>query len=189
LGANQNVTILLDEAARGSESASAELLAQVYGELKVLAEGLFRDQKPWGTLQPTAVVHEAYLRLVGQEITASNRAQFFALASKAMRSVLVDHARSRGRVKRGNGWERVSFEAIGETPLSSVGVPVEEVALALDELAALDERKARLVELRFFGGMTSEQAADVLDISRSTAAEEWRTARAWLHHRLKDRLG
>jgi len=178
--------VLLDEAASGSTSASAEVLVRLYEELRELAAALFRDQSPGGTLQPTALVHEAYLRLVDQDIAASSRAQFFVLATKAMRSVLVDHARARGRAKRGGGRERVALEAIDETPLSVSGVPIEDIDAALAELASFDERKAQLVELRFFGGLTADQAAEVLGIARSTAAEEWRVARAWLHHRLLD---
>ena len=178
------VTRLLARAAGGSDSAAAELLEMVYEQLRELAGAMFRDQRPGGTLQPTALVHETYLRLVGQEIDWSSRAQFFVVASKAMRSILVDHARSRGRAKRGAGWERVTIDVADETPMASGGVPIEAIDGALEALAALDERKARLVELRFFGGLTSEQAADVVGISRSTAAEEWRVARAWLHQRL-----
>lgn len=183
------VTQLLERAAAGSESASVELLSRVYEELRGLASAMFRDQRPGGTMQPTALVHEAYLKLVGQEIEWVSRGQFFVVATKAMRSILVDHARARGRAKRGGGWQRVSIDAAGETPApEGGGVPVEAIDAALVELAELDERKARLVELRFFGGLTGEQAADVLGIARSTAAEEWRVARAWLHQRLREEV-
>ena len=102
-----------------------------------------------------------------------------------MRSILVDHARSRHRAKRGGGWQRVTLEAVDATPAMQDGVDIESIDQALAALAQLDPRKARLVELRFFGGLTSEEAAEVLDISRSTAAEEWRVARAWLLQRLE----
>jgi len=176
--------VLLAEAAHGSPAAASDLLELVYDELHALARAMFADQRAGGTLQPTALVHEAYLRLVRQEIEWSSRAQFFVIASKAMRSILVDSARGRRRGKRGGDWKRVSLTAADETPAPFDEVPVEAIDAALLELADLDERKARLVELRFFGGLSCEQAAEVLGVARSTVAEEWRTARAWLHHRL-----
>ncbi|MCA9284272.1 MAG: sigma-70 family RNA polymerase sigma factor [Phycisphaerales bacterium] len=182
---NEKVTLLLERAAAGSDSAAGELLELVYEELRRLAGGMFRDQRPGGTLQPTALVHEAYIKLVGQDIAWSSRAQFFVVATQAMRSILVDHARSRHRAKRGGGWQRVTLEAVDATPAMQDGVDIESIDQALAALAQLDPRKARLVELRFFGGLTSEEAAEVLDISRSTAAEEWRVARAWLYQRLE----
>lgn len=183
------VTQLLEKAAAGSETAAAELLARVYDELRALAGAMFRDQKAGGTLQPTALVHEAYLKLVGQEIEWTSRGQFFVVATKAMRSILIDHARARNRAKRGGGWQRVTLEAAGDTPVpGDGGAPVEAIDAALTELAELDPRKARVVELRFFGGLTGEQAADVLGIARSTAADEWRVARAWLYQRLRSEV-
>jgi RNA polymerase sigma factor (TIGR02999 family) len=185
--AQQTVTRLLNNAAEGRSSAAAELLPIVYEELRALAASFFRDQKSGHTLQPTALVHEAYVKLVDQTIAWSSRNQFFAVAAKAMRSILVDHARSKGREKRGGDWQRVSLSA---DPSGSDGdeLPVEAIDTALKRLADLDERKARLVELRFFGGLTLEEAADVLGLARSTAAEDWRMARAWLYDELKDEL-
>jgi len=182
---HEHVTLLLERAAGGSDSAAGELLELVYEELRGLAGGMFRDQRPGGTLQPTALVHEAYLKLVGQDIAWSSRAQFFVVATKAMRSILVDHARSRGRDKRGGGWQRVTLQAVDATPATANGVDIESIDEALASLADLDPRKAQLVELRFFGGLTAEEAAEVIGISRSTAAEEWRVARAWLYQRLE----
>lgn len=183
------ITQLLSRAAGGSASAASDLLVMVYDELHAIARAMFADQRAGGTLQPTALVHEAYLRLVRQDVDWSSRSQFFVIASKAMRSILVDHARGRGRDKRGGGWRRVALTVADETPSPAEsgpnGVPIEAIDAALTALAELDERKARLVELRFFGGLSSEQAAEVLGISRSTAAEDWRTARAWLHQRLQ----
>lgn len=167
-------------------SAAAELLAIVYDELRSLASGFFRDQKPGHTLQPTALVHEAYLRLVDQSIEWQNRNQFFVVAAKAMRSILVDHARTRGREKRGGSFKRIPLNEADATPAMVDESTVLDIDEAMIRLAELDERKARLVELRFFGGLTSEQAADALGISRSTAAEEWRMARAWLYAQLQD---
>jgi len=192
MSAERPVTQLLVEASNGSPSATSELLVLVYDQLHELATAMFRDQSARCTLQPTALVHEAYVRLVHQQIDWSSRAQFFAVAAKAMRSVLVDHARARGRAKRGGDHQRITMtvaderhaeaaDRIVELPIDTIGA----IDTALDELARLDRRKADLVELRFFGGLTSEQAADVLGISRSTAAEDWRLARAWLHARLE----
>jgi len=184
------VTTLLERAATGCETAAAELLVRVYDELRSLASHLIRDQRAGGTLQPTALVHEAYLKLVGLEIEWSSRAQFFVVATRAMRSILVDHARAHGRAKRGGGWRRLTIEVAEDTPSAGVSqLPIEAIDEALSELASLDGRKARLVELRFFGGLTGEQAADVLGIARSTAAEEWRIARAWLYRRLGAETG
>lgn len=181
--AQQTVTRLLN---LGGGAAADELLPLVYDELKGLAARYLRDERVGHTLQPTALVHEAYVRLVDRtSVQWAGRKQFFVTAAKAMRNILVDHARGKGRAKRGGGWKRVEMEPAAEPG----GAAAEADLVALDEalarLTMLDERKARLVELRFFAGMTAEDAADVLGISRSTAAEEWRMARAWLHVQLE----
>lgn len=183
----QTITRLLNHAAGGGASASAELLPLVYDELRALAATFFRDQKRGHTLQPTALVHEAYLKLVDQTIEWSSRNQFFVVAARAMRSILVDHARGKGRIKRGGELERVAL-ASEPAACEADALPIEAIDAALSRLAALDERKAQLVELRFFGGLTGDEAADVLGLARSTAAEEWRMARAWLYAELKDEL-
>lgn len=187
---------MLADAAAGSGTAAAELLPIVYDELRALAESCFRDQKPGHTLQATALVHEAYLKLVdesgdiappeGRTPEGRNRRQFFALAAQAMRSILVDHARGKLRQKRGGGNQRISLEEADQTPVELDDVTVLAIDTAMTKLAQLDERKAKLVELRFFGGLTADEAAEVLGIARSTAAEEWRMARAWLHRELRD---
>jgi RNA polymerase sigma factor (TIGR02999 family) len=158
----------------------------VYDELRELASKFFRDQRPGNTLQPTALVHEAYMKLVDQSIQWQNRNQFFVVAAKAMRSILVDHARARGALKRGGDQHRVPLNDADQTPAELDEPMILAIDEAMTRLAAMDERKARLVELRFFGGLTSDQAADALDIARSTAAEEWRMARAWLYAQLQD---
>lgn len=192
---------MLADAAAGSGTAAAELLPIVYDELRALAESCFRDQKPGHTLQATALVHEAYLKLVdesgdiappeartpeGKNPEGRNRRQFFALAAQAMRSILVDHARGKLRQKRGGGNQRISLEEADQTPVELDDVTVLAIDTAMTKLAQLDARKAKLVELRFFGGLTADEAAEVLGIARSTAAEEWRMARAWLHRELRD---
>lgn len=180
------VTQLLNRAAAEGQSVAAELLPIIYDELRALASSMFRDQREGHTLQPTALVHEAYLKLVNQPIDWSGRGQFFVVASMAMRSILVDHARTRGRQKRGGGARRVPLSQLDPTPTSLDEDTVLAIDEAMERLAQLDERKARLVELRFFGGLTGDEAADVLGIARSTAAEEWRLARAWLHLQLSE---
>ncbi len=186
MGRPDMVTQLLNRAALEGDAAIAELLPIVYDELRALASAVFRNQSPGHTLQPTALVHEAYLKLVNQPIDWSGRGQFFVVAAMAMRSILVDHARGRGRLKRGGGAKRVSLSEIDPTPQTLDAETVLAIDEAMKMLAELDERKARLVELRFFGGLSSDEAADVLGISRSTAAEDWRLARAWLHLRLRE---
>lgn len=169
------------------ESATSELLPIIYAELHALAESFFRDQKPGHTLQPTALVHEVYLKLVDQTISWTSRSQFFVVAARAMRSILVDHARGKNRAKRGGDYQRVPLD-IDPSALEQKEPPIEAIDTVLARLSDLDERKARLVELRFFGGLTLDQAAEVLNLARSTAAEEWRIARAWLYTELKDEL-
>ena len=191
----QEATRLLNRASEGELAAAADLLPLVYAELCSLAESFFRNERRDHTLQPTALVHEAYARLVDQSsIEFKSRNQFFVLAAKAMRNILVDHARARNRLKRGGGgnWKVVTIGQIelaiaeaNDAPGSSSGVDLEDVHEALARLHALDERKAQLVELRFFAGLKIEAAADVLGIARSTATEDWRMARAWLHRELR----
>jgi RNA polymerase sigma-70 factor, ECF subfamily len=190
----REATRLLNRASDGEIAAAADLLPMVYDELRALAEHFFRNERDSHTLQPTALVHEAYMRLVDQKsIEWKSRNQFFAVAAKAMRNILVDHARAKGRLKRGGEWQQVTMNAV-EATMSFGGVEDEELDMerlnaALEELAALDERKARLVELRFFAGLSEKDAAEVLDIARSTASEHWRMARAWLHRAMKRDTG
>jgi RNA polymerase sigma factor (TIGR02999 family) len=182
--ADQNITRLLNELARGRVEAEADVMPLVYDELRALASACFRRERADHTLQPTALVHEAWLRLIGgQEMHFDSRRHFYGLAAKAMRNILVNHARDRQRQKRGGGWDRIALDAADDTP-AVTGASRDVDVLAIDEaltlLASMDERKARLVELRFFAGLSLEDAATVLDISRSVASDDWRLARAWL---------
>ena len=177
-----DVTRLLQAWSDGDSAALDELLPVVYRELHRQAERYMRAQSPGHTLQATALVNEAYLRLAGREpVDWKSRAHFFGVAAKAMRSILVDHARARQASKRGGGADPVTLAAdeAGAQP-----VEVLELDETLQRLAELDPRKATLVELRWFGGLSIEEAAEVLAVSTATAKREWRTARAWLRREL-----
>lgn len=164
----------------------AHLVERVYEQLRHLAGGYFQHERASHTLQPTALVHEAYLRLAEQDnVTWRSEGQFYVLAARAMRNILIDHARTKKRDKRGGGWNRVQIETI-DGAIQSDKVDLIALDEALNTLAEFDRGKARLVELRFFAGMTLEDAADALGIARSTASEHWRMARAWLHRQLDE---
>jgi RNA polymerase sigma factor (TIGR02999 family) len=170
----------LSDFGSGDQEAVRDLLPKVYDELRRLAGTHLAAERTGHTLQPTALVHEAYVRLAERPAASiTDRAHFFRLASKVMRQILVDHARSRAAAKRGAGAERVTLSEAADMPSGS-DIDLLELEDALDRLAGLSVTKARLVELRFFGGLTIEEAAATLDISRTQATREWRTARAWL---------
>jgi len=178
------VTQLLVEVGRGDQSALDELFPLVYRELRRLADSYLRNERPDHTLQATALVHEAYLRLVDQtSISWQNRAHFFSVAAQVMRHILVDHARSHQRAKRGSGARKLSLdEAISFFKEKDINlVALDE---ALTELAKLDPQQSRIVELRFFGGLTIEEIAEVLKISPATVSREWALAKIWLHREL-----
>ena len=175
------VTQLLLDWRNGDKEALDRVLPLVYGELRRLAAGYLSREGVGHTLQPTALVHEAYLRLVDQrQVDWRNRAQFLGIAASMMRRILVNHARDRRAAKRGGDAERVSLSLV-DTP--SGGSDVDLIALedALHRLAALDPRKAQVVELKFFGGLTTEEIAEVLQVSGATVEREWSFARAWLY--------
>lgn len=168
----------------GDESALARLLPLVYDELHTLASKHLRGERPDHTLQPTALIHEAYLRLVGADVQWEGRVHFFAVAAQTMRRILVDHARARGRAKRGGGAQPITLdEALAVSPEPTVDVvAIDE---ALERLSALDPRKARVVELHFFGGMTYDETAAALGVSAATVDRELRVAKAWLYRELR----
>jgi RNA polymerase sigma factor (TIGR02999 family) len=170
----------------GDESALEMLTPIVHEELRRLAHHYMNGERPGHTLQTTALVNEAYLRLVNQKRAKfENRAQFFALAATLMRHILVDHARSRRYLKRGGGAQRVS---LGHALAVRADRDEDLVALdaALDRLAAIDARKSKVVELRFFGGLSVEETAEMLDVSAVTVMREWRMAKAWLYNSLSE---
>jgi RNA polymerase sigma factor (TIGR02999 family) len=179
------VTRLLAKWKDGDEAAMQQLVPIVHDELRRLARRHMAGERPGHTLQPTALVNEAYLRLVDlKQMQWQNRAHFFAMASRLMRRILVDFARSRGYQKRGGGAQQVSFtEALGVAE----GAPTNVVALddALEALALVDERKSRIVELRFFGGLSIEETAEVLNVSRETVKRDWKFAKMWLLRHLR----
>jgi RNA polymerase sigma factor (TIGR02999 family) len=173
-------TRLLIELGRGDRSAADRLLQLVYDELRDLASAFFRRERANHTLQPTALVHEAYLRLVTPGVQNwESRAHFMAVAAKAMRNALVDHARAKKAAIRGGNTPTLLLEP-DLIPADGPGFDTLALEEALDRLAALDQRKAKVVESRFFGGMTMEETALVLGVSISTVEADWRMARAWL---------
>ena len=179
-----DITALLQAWSAGNPNALAELMPVVYAELHRLARARLRGERGHHTLQATALVNETYLRLVGQtRIDWLNRAQFFGTAAELMRRILVDHARERGSAKRGGAAMRVELdEALGAAEARDVDVLALDIAL--DRLERLDARQCRLVVLRFFGGLTIDEAAAVLDVSPATAKREWLTAKMWLRREL-----
>lgn len=180
----ENVTQLLLDWSKGDERALSELMDLVYAELRGLAERYLRRERPDGVLQATALVHDAYIRLIDQRrVQWQNRAHFFGVAAQMMRRILVDHARSRDAQKRGGGRQRFSLSDV----VAATGEPevdLVELDQALTKLTAIDEQQARIVELRFFSGLTIEETAAALGISPATVKREWRTAKAWLHREL-----
>jgi RNA polymerase sigma factor (TIGR02999 family) len=185
-----DVTRILEAIEGGDARAAGELLPAVYEELRRLAARRLAQERPGQTLQPTALVHEAYLRLVGpgdgNPAGWQGRAHFFAAAAEAMRRILIDHARRKAAERHGGQSKRVALTDVADAQLA-VEPPSEDV-LALDEalgkLAAEDPAKADLVKLRYFAGLTLEQAANTLGLSRATAARHWAYARAWLHQEI-----
>lgn len=170
--------------AKPEETSLPEMMPRVYEELRSLAASFFRDERRDHTLQPTALVHEAYLRLIDQEkIDWSNRAQFFAMAARMMRRILVDHARATRTEKRGDGEKPLSLDAALEI---FDGAAVDTLALhqSLQELEARDPRQGQIVELRFFAGLTVAETAEALTISPATVKREWNFAKVWLEREM-----
>jgi len=179
-----DVTALLDDWSRGNHDALDQLLPLVYAELRRIAARQLRKERAGHTLQPTALVHEVYLRLVNQrQVNWRSRAHFYGVASQVMRRILVDHARRRGAAKRRAGTACVTIDAAHDVSASNE-TPVLALDEALGRLEKVDPALGRLVELRAFGGLTIEEAAHLLQISPSTAKRQWRTARAWLTREL-----
>jgi RNA polymerase sigma factor (TIGR02999 family) len=183
-----DVTRLLQKWSSGDQEALNELMPAVYAEVRKLARSYLRRERPDHTLQATALVNEAYLRLIDQrQVRWNNRAHFFGIAAQMMRRVLVDHARSRNADKRGNGEAPVVLDEALEVAANAQNVDVMALDEALQALAALDERQSRIVELRFFGGLSIEETAEVVGLSPATVKREWAAARLWLRRELERR--
>jgi RNA polymerase sigma factor (TIGR02999 family) len=185
----EDVTVLLAELAKGNEEAASRLIPLVYTELRRLAGSYMRRERGDHTLQATALVHEAYLKLVEQRsVDWQSRAHFFGIAAQVMRRILVDHARGHLRKKRGGGQRSVPIdEALVFAPEQSL--ELVKLDQALERLTKLDPRQGKIVELRFFGGLTVEQTADLLGISPKTVKRDWSVAKAWLHGELRQTDG
>lgn len=176
-----DITRLLLAWSNGRREALDDLMPIVYADLRRVAAGYMRRETPGHALQPTALVHEAYVRLIDQrQVKWRNRAHFFGVAAGMMRRILVDNARRRRADKRGGGWERVTLA--GDEAAADTHKEIDVLALheALERLAAFDPQQARIVELRYFGGLTIEETAEVVGISPATVVREWTIAKAWL---------
>ncbi|MCB1024073.1 MAG: sigma-70 family RNA polymerase sigma factor [Acidobacteria bacterium] len=181
-----DITLILQQVSEGDESAKEHLIAVVYDELKRQARIYLLGERKNHTLQPTALVHETYLRLVNQnKVEWKNRNHFFAIAARLMRRILIDYARSRSAEKRGGSNTRFSLDdkQISTTQRSSALIALDD---ALERLSAIDPRKARIVEMKFFGGLNESEIAEIEEVSTRTLRREWRIARLWLYRELRD---
>lgn len=182
---SENVTQLLLDWRSGKEEALDQLMPLVYDELRRLASHYMRSERPEHTLQATAVVNEAYIRLVDLKVSWQDRTHFFAVAARLMRRLLVDHARAQHRVKRDSGGPKLSLDNAAE--VSSKPAPdLLVLDEALTQLATFDQRKSQIIELHFFGGLSNDEVAEALGISRATVQREMRLAKAWLKLQLKN---
>ena len=180
------VTQILHEWSGGDADAPARLMPFVYDELRRQARNYLSKERAAQTLQPTALVHEAYLRLIDQtRVSWQNRAHFFGIAANMMRRILVDHARAHATNKRGGAAVRLSIDDV-QIPLEQRAADLVALDEALEELSKFDERKARIVEMRFFGGLTDEEIAEVLGVTSRTVWRDWKTARLWLFRELSN---
>ncbi len=181
----QGITHLLVEWRNGNKQALDAILPLVYTELRRIAIGRLRLERPGHTLQPTALVHEAYLRLIEQDhVDWKNRAQFFGIAAEMMRRILINHAVAKQAEKRGGDAVKVSLSVVDYVFHNQQDVDILALDEAMRRLAAFDARKSRLVELKFFGGLSIEEIAEVLEVSHATVEREWAIARAWLYREI-----
>jgi RNA polymerase sigma-70 factor (ECF subfamily) len=186
--ASEPITLALHDLAKGDASALDRVMPMVYSELRNLAGHYLRQERKEHTLQPTALVHEAYFRLLGEnQPEYQNRAHFLGVAAHAMRQILIDHARTRNAAKRGGGQAVFSIDECMDAPLERPSALIQ-VDDALQALEAHDQRKAQLIEMRFFGGMTAEESAEVLNLPVQKVRAELRIAQAWLKRELDQRV-
>jgi RNA polymerase sigma-70 factor, ECF subfamily len=179
----QNITQLLAEWRDGNQSALDQLYPLVYDELHRLARRYMSRERKGHTLQTTALINEAYVRLVGQKVNWANRSHFFAISAQIMRRILIDHARRHAYAKRGGGAQQVSLEEAAAVTLDQ-GAELIRLDEALKSLAEMDPRRSQVVELRYFGGLNNEEIAGVLNVSENTVTRDWNMARAWLYQQL-----
>jgi RNA polymerase sigma-70 factor (ECF subfamily) len=184
----RDLTLILGRARAGDERARGELIELVYDQLRQVAARLMRRERQDHTLPPTAVVHEAVIRLLGDAVfdKSPDRAFLFASAARAMREVLIDHARRRAADRRGGGWRRVPLDHVVDY-FEEQGLDIVAVHEALDRLAELNERQGQVMTLRYFGGLTVPEVAAALEVSVVTVERDWRLARAWLGDQLRER--
>lgn len=184
--APEEITELLINWGKGDQAALEKLMPLVYNELRRLAGNYLRREPAGHTLQPTALVNEAYLKLIGQRNAKwQNRAHFFAISAKLMRRILVDHARQRQAAKRGGSDQQRLSITSAETLMKQPEIDLLALNQALDELSQMDPQQGRIVELKFFGGLSIEETAEVLSISHATVERDWKMARAWLRRQLE----
>ncbi len=185
-GPGQDLTLILGRARAGDERARGELIALVYEQLRQVAARLMHRERTDHTLSPTAVVHEAVIRLLGDAVfdKSPDRAYLFASAARAMREVLIDHARRRAADRRGGGWSRVPLDLVVDY-FEGQGLDIVAVHEALDRLATLNERQAQVMTLRYFGGLSVPEVAASLEVAVVTVERDWRLARAWIRDQLQ----
>jgi len=187
--AGSKVTQLLVDWRQGNGEALNALIPLVYDELRRLAHNHLNRERSAHTLQSTALVNEAYMRLVRQDLAINSRAHFFAVSSHLMRQILVDHARQHRAAKRGDGIDKLTLNEAAALVPGKGNFDLLALDEALNELGQIDPQQARVVELRFFGGLSIEETAEVMGISQATVKRDWATARAWLHRELSSKTG
>jgi len=185
LAEKPDITHFLQELSEGDEEVFDKLMPLVYEELRRQAARYLRRERENHTLQATALIHEAYLKLVNQkEVRWQNRAHFYAIAAQAMRRILIDYAKTRNREKRGGDDVKLQLDDIVEPSSNARSIDLEALDEALNRLAKFDARQARVVELRYFSGLTEQETAEVLKVSPATVRLDWKMAKAWLHNQL-----
>lgn len=183
---SKEITLILKDWSGGNRAAADSLIQIVYQELRKIAASYLRNQRPDHTLQPTALVHEAYMKLVDiSDANWQDRAHFFAVAAQTMRHILIDHARAIAADKRGGGAQKLALDEAVSFSTDNRDVDLLDLDEALKELATFDEKQSQIIELRFFGGLTVEETAEVMKISPATVKREWATARVWLFRKMK----
>jgi RNA polymerase sigma factor (TIGR02999 family) len=187
--ASNRVTQLLQDWRQGDDHALSELIPLVYDELRRLAHNHLNRERSGHTLQSTALVNEAYMRLVRQDLEINSRAHFFAVSSHLMRQILVDYARQHRAAKRGDGLEKLTLDEAAALLPGKSNFDLLALDKALDELGRLDPQQTKVVELRFFGGLSVEETAEFVGVSPATVKREWAMARAWLHRELSRKAG